>query len=265
MSFRQRLFLFNEINPVWDFLCKYQEVQYDDHAEDDAVPAEDLEVLSLNIAHKELYDEHRHHKRNNAAHRKGNKLRAREINAKAQYFEQRHAHHDGYGEEKGKLRRSDAGYTDDKPAYYGRAAAGRAGDDGQRLKQADNKSVLIGYLLERLNPRRAVFTAVFNDDKGNTVYDKGRGDHIAVIHEVEQQVCDKARDAGDDDLDPHYDSILFYHRALAFALKRPHFVPEQDYYREYRAELDDIQEQLLELRSYVHMYKLIHQQHMACA
>ena len=248
-----------------------EEIDEHECAERDAVPAEGLEIVLTDIVHQEFDDGKRHEERHRHADEERHELRACEREAELQKFERAHAEHHRHGEEKRKLRRRYAGHAEDERANDRRAGAGRAGDDGEHLKETDAERRPVADVREGADAGPARLVPAFHQDKRDAVNDERPGDDDGRVQVrfnviVKQKRDGRAGNAGDDNLEPKRERILFPEGLRpVLHLEGQHLLEEQHHHREDRPELDDDKKHLLERLARAELQKLVHKQHMAGA
>ena len=226
--------------------------------------------MTADIVHQELNDEQRHEERDRAAEQQNCELERREAEAELNELKSAETEHNGHSKKEGKLSRSNAGDTDYQRADDSCARAGGAGDYRENLKKSYKECVKEGDAAERCHTRLAVLIQRLDDDERRAVEDKHyRYDYgrfkMSVDIVAEKQRSYRARNAGNNDLEPCDENIGFHQRLtllLVGALKRPHLLPEQKNNGEYRAELNNDEKYVLEFLTLIHMKKLIDEQHM---
>lgn len=129
-----------------------EEVREHYDAQDDAVDAEALEVVTANEAHKPLDGNERHHKGDDAAHAQDGDLVGAEraaLDEVLDQLERTRAKHNRNSQEERKLRRHRARAAQKQAADDGRTGARRTRHQRKHLEAADTQRSLPAEVLER--------------------------------------------------------------------------------------------------------------------
>ena len=253
-----------------------QEVDEHHRAEHDPVPAKRLEVVLFDKVHQEFDREQGDNKRRDHPDQQDCEFAACEqrqaglilVDPVGADLQDADADHRRDRQEERELRGDCAGAPDDHRAQNRRAGAGRAGDDGEHLEQADQKRRLVGEIVERVDLRGA--RPALDHQEEHTV-DNQHQRHNDVVHQVfvhdvvEQQTDHCGRDARYDHLEPHLPRIAALLLRLGLECKRVELLEEHHHHGDDRAQLDHIQEHIHERLADVELDKLIHQNHVARA
>ena len=93
-------------------LCKQHKICKDNYTQHNAVPAENLEVLFLDVGHKETDNDEGNDKCCCTAHKENDKLGRSKCKAEVQYFDKGEAEHYGNCKEEGELGCGNTANTD---------------------------------------------------------------------------------------------------------------------------------------------------------
>lgn len=129
-----------------------KEVREHYDAQDDAVDAEALEVVTAHETHKPLDGDKRNHKGHDAAHAQDGDLVGAEstaLNKVLDQLERARAKHDGNGQEERELRRHRACAAKQQAADDGGAGARCARNQRKHLEATDTQRGLPAQVLER--------------------------------------------------------------------------------------------------------------------
>ena len=138
----------------YKILTKYK-VKCNNHTKDNPIITKGFEIVLFDVTHQEFDGKDRHQKCHNHANGKNHNFTAKQgaFEQKLQHFQKAGSAHHGNRQKEGIFRCNKSGRTNQHRSQNGRTGTGSAGNQGQKLKQADVKSSFIRKLCQTVDLR----------------------------------------------------------------------------------------------------------------